>query len=498
MQNDSAFNVNSSVLFSRRQMLALSGAAVSLYSIGHVSAQAPAKPTSAASRNRMLVRPSEVKELKTRNKLVLELEGKLLVNEPDKASKQKNRDAEVKAKSTVDFFEFSALDEQSQVVAAARDFELAEAEHWVAGNTSQSTLRDNCKQTFVVNHANQWQQFCQAEPMLVTEVELLLAPLNVTVIELLLPETPAKISQPWTISKEAARELFNLDAVHESTLVASISKVEEGIASIELNGDIQGTANSVSTQLNIKGNFQAKLASECAIVCWVGLAIQEKRAISQSEPGFDIVARVRLIREEQPHAWSVDREKLIALSTADHAAQLTIKMGSAMGGYAFLADRQWKTYIDTGEEAIFRLIENNSIVAQCNVTRLPKLDAGKQLTLAALQQEIRQSLKGNAPTIVEASERATANQLKLMRVVVSGQSEEVPIQWVYAHLSDDSGRRVSLVFTMGANAAEQFAGADEQICSTFELYPDPTPKADTDRPAEAPKLSNTPTAAPRR
>ncbi len=494
MQNESAFNVNAATKLNRRHLLAWSSAAVGLAASSHFAlpalGQTPAKP--AAPRNRMLVRPSEVTELKTRNKMVLELEGKLLVNEPDTKSKQKNRDAEVKAKSTVDYYEFAAFDNKSKVVCAARDFLQAEAEHWVAGNTSTSKLRDACKQTVVVNHGNQWQQFCQAEPMLITEVELLLAPINTNVIELLLPETPAKVSQPWSMSKESARELFNLEAVHECNLVSNITKVEEGVASIDLAGTIQGTANSVATELKIKGNFQAKLASECAIVSWVGLAIQEKRAISQSEPGFDIVARIRLLREEQPHEWNLDREKLLELSAANHDSQLTIKLGSAIGRYSFLADRQWKTYIDTGEEAIFRLIKNNSIIAQCNVTRLPKLDPGKQLTLAALQQEVRQSLKNNAPNIVEASERVTANKLKLMRVLVTGQSEDVPIQWIYAHLSDDSGQRLSVVFTMGANMAEVFAGADEQVCSTFELYPAPTPKADTDRPEEAPKLSNAP------
>jgi hypothetical protein len=510
MQNEPAFNINTTAQvnttqvntsqLTRRQLLAWSSATLGVVAAAKLAntavGQTPDKPV--AARNRTLVRPSDITELNTRNKMVLELEGILLVNEPDTKSKQKNRDAAVKAKSTVDFYELAAFDNQNKVVSAARDFLQAEAEHWVAGNTSTSKLRDTCGQTIVINHGNQWQQFCQAEPMLVTEVELLLAPINTNVIELLLPETPAKVSQPWTISKETARELFNLEAVHECTLVASISKVEEGVASVDLNGTIQGTANSVSTELKIKGNFQAKLASECAIVSWVGLAIQEKRAISQSEPGFDIVARIRLIREEQTHEWTLDREKLLELSAANHESQLTIKLGSAMGRYAFLADRQWKTYIDTGEEAIFRLIKNNSIIAQCNVTRLPKLDPGKQLTLAALQQEIRQSLKSNSPTIVEASERLTSNKLKLMRVLVTGKSEDVPIQWVYAHLSDDSGQRLSLVFTMGANVAEVFAGADEQICSTLELYPEPTPKDDKDKPEEAPKLSNAPKPAAKR
>ena len=502
MQNDAAFNITASTAnnctsnshISRRRWLVASGATLGL-AITPAIAQTPAKPTE--RKGRMLVRPTDVTQLKTRNKMVLELEGKLLVNEPDKASKQKSRNADVKAQSTVDFYELAAIDSKNKVVAAARDYIQAEAEHWVAGNSSTTKLRESCMQTVVINHANQWQQFCQAEPMLVTEVEMLLAPLNTNVIELLLPETPAKVSQPWTISSDAARELFNLEAVHQCSLVASISKVEEGVASMDLAGEIQGTANSVATEIKVKGNFQAKLGSECAIVSWVGLAIQEKRAISQAEPGFDIVARVRLIRDEQPHEWSLDRAKLLELSAANHESQLTIKLGSAMGRYAFLADRQWKTYIDTGEESIFRLIQNNSIVAQCNVTRLPKLDAGKQLTLAALQQEIRQSLKDNSPNIVEASERVTANKLKMMRVVVTGQSDEIPIQWIYAHLSDDSGRRISLVFTMGTNMAEQFAGADEQICSTFELIPEPT-KSDDKRPTDAPKLSNTPTLAPKR
>ena len=504
MQNDTAFNFtgqssatesSAAPQLTRRSWLAASGATLGLSLASTVIAQTPAKPTE--RKGRMLVRPTEISQLKTRNKMVLELEGKLLVNEPDKASKQKTRNAEVKAKSTVDFFEYAAMDGKSKVVAAARDYLQAEAEHWVAGNASTTKLRDTCKQTIVINHANQWQQFCQAEPMLVTEVEMLLAPMNTNVVELLLPDSPAKVSQPWSISNEAARELFNLEAVHQCTLVASISKVEEGVASMDLAGDIQGTANSVATEIKVKGNFQAKLASECAIVSWVGLAIQEKRAVSQSEPGFDIVARIRLIRDEQPHEWDIDRAQLLELSAADHDSQLTIKLGSAMGRYAFLADRRWKTYIDTGEESIFRLIQNNSIVAQCNVTRLPKLDAGKQLTLAALQQEIRQSLKDNSPNIVEAAERVTANKLKLMRVVVTGQSEEIPIQWIYSHLSDDSGRRISVVFTMGTNMAEQFAGADEQICSTFELLAEPT-KTDGKGPTEAPKLSNTPTQAPKR
>jgi hypothetical protein len=483
------FTVNDGIL-SRRQLV--SSAVAAMFCTGlPASADSPKGPTPALARNRLLVRLLDIPQLQTRSKMVLELDGKLLVNEADTTSKQKQRAAEVKAKSTLDYFELIALTPGEGTVAAAREYIQADAEHWVAGNTSTIKLREACLNTVAMKHENLWQQLCQTEPLLKDEVELLLSPINSQVLELLLPDQPAKGSEPWDISADAARELFNLEAAHQSTLVARISKVEKGVASIDLSGEVHGTANSVSTHLNISGNFQAKLASQCAIVSWVGLVIKETRAISQAEPGFEITARIRLIRDEADRISPVTRDQLVAMTRKPNELPWIIKTGSAIGRYTFLADRKWKTYIDTGEEAIFRLIDNNSVIAQCNVTRLPSLDPGKQLTLTALQQEIRQSLNEKFSVFVEASEKVNANKLKMMRVVVSGQSEEVPIQWIYAHMSDDSGQRVSLVFTMGANLVERFAAADEQICNSFGMF-NPPAKSESGTPEVAPKLISTP------
>jgi hypothetical protein len=442
-------------------------------------------------RSRQLVRPIGTTVLNTRSKLVLELEGQMHVNEADVTTKKKKRDADVKATSTLEYFERTTLDDQANCLASARQYVVAEAEHWVSGNTSNTKLRDVCKQTAVLKYNNQWQQFSQAEPLAIDEVELLVSPINSHCLELLLPVQPAKANEPWSVSTAAAKELFNLEAAHDSTLTARITKVEQGVATMDLSGAVQGTINSVPTQLEIKGSFQVKLASQCAIVSWLGMVLQEKRAISQAEPGFEITARIRLLREEQTNDLPLTAEKLLELSRRSEDESLWIvRTGSVLGRYSFLASRQWKTYIDTGEEAIYRLISNNTIIAQCNVTKLPALDDGKQLTMAGLQAEIQKSLGNNFQSFLEASEKVTPSKLKLMRVVVSGRSEDVPIHWVYAHLSDDTGRRLSMVFTMGGNAVEQFAGADEQICGTLEMFTPPAKKEES--PEVAPKLSEAP------
>jgi hypothetical protein len=497
MQNDTANHSDRlTQVLNRRHMLGWSGAAITgvACSFGNApTVSAQEEPSSKPERSRQLVRSHSISQLQTRNKLVLELEGKLFVNEEDKTTNRKKRDADVRAKSTLEYFELTALENGKGCIGAAREYTQADAEHWVSGNASKANLREECKQTVMLKHNHQWQQFCPKEPLAIEEVELTLTPLNSNVVDLLLPEHPAKANEPWKIAASDAKELFNLESASDSTLVARISKVEQGVATIDLAGSVSGTANGVATQIEVKGSFQAKLASRSAIVSWVGLSIHEKRSISQSEPGFDITARIRLLREEQVKELAYSREDLITLAADSKNEMLWMtRMGSVLGRYTFLANRNWKTYIDTGDEAIFRLVMNNAIVCQCNVTRLPSLDPGKQLTLPALQNEIRQSLGSNFQSFLEASEKVTSNKLKLMRVVVSGSREEVPIQWVYAHLSDDKGRRNSMVFTMGATSVEQFAGADEQLCGSFEMHAEQS-KSD-DKPEVAPKLSEAPKA----
>ena len=134
--------------------------------------------------------------------------------------------------------------------------------------------------------------------------------------------------------------------------------------------------------------------------------IKESRAISQAEPGFDITARVRVLRAETEDEISITNESLRKLATNEQPGRWLVQLESGAGRYSMLADRRWKVYIDNGEEAILRMIENNSIIAQCNITRLPDLEKGKQLTLEALQSEIQRSLQGRFGEFLQSGREA--------------------------------------------------------------------------------------------
>ncbi len=424
-------------------------------------------PTS-KKRSGLLVQPEGLSLLKTRSKLVLELEGELQLDEPDPKKAAEIRRAEVKGKSSLDYFETIAF-ASNTAVAAARRYNTATSENWVSGKASTQELRLDCIDTRLLPNAGTWEQYCPTQPLDAREVELLRSPLNTLALELLLPLEPARPESNWTISKEAAKNLFNLDAVHRSTVAARVTKVEQGVATVEIEGVLEATANSVATTLDIKGNFHAKLGSECAFVSWVGMVIKEKREISHSVPGFEITARIRMIRAEAENELETTQAELLDLVTAEDAGRWLVRIQSLPGRYSLLADRRWRTYIDGGEEAILRMIENNVVIAQCNITQLTKLDPGTQLTLEAMQADIQKSLGANFGAFEESRERVTSSKLRQLRTVISGQMQEVPIQWIFNHLSDDQGRRVALEFTMGGNQIERFAAADEQMAASFEF-----------------------------
>ncbi|MCA9262045.1 MAG: hypothetical protein KDA61_22665, partial [Planctomycetales bacterium] len=124
-------------LLRRRFLTAISLAGISTVGLAELGAQSPARPSPAPSTtksNGLLVRPQGVRQLETRSKIVLELEGQLQIKEPDPNKDAKSRTAEVKGKSTLDYFERIALDDASYPLAAARSYVEAGVENWISGS----------------------------------------------------------------------------------------------------------------------------------------------------------------------------------------------------------------------------------------------------------------------------------------------------------------------------------------------------------------------------
>jgi hypothetical protein len=87
--------------------------------------------------------------------------------------------------------------------------------------------------------------------------------------------------------------------------------------------------------------------------------------------------------------------------------------------------------------------------------------------------------------MVEATEEVGENGLRALRVVVTGTVGELPIQWAYYHLSDDIGRRASLVFTLESSLLARFAHVDRELIANLRFVEgkQPTSAGDAGQPS---------------
>ena len=52
---------------------------------------------------------------------------------------------------------------------------------------------------------------------------------------------------------------------------------------------------------------------------------------------------------------------------------------------------------------------------------------------------------------------------------MTGSVDGIPLRWIHYHISNDTGRRLALVFTTDESSLDVFANQDAQIIDSMEL-----------------------------
>jgi len=312
------------------------------------------------------------------------------------------------------------------------------------------------------------------------ELELVETPASLIPLTDLLPDKSVVIGDTWTITDTTLARLLCLDAVHQQDVVCKLAGVEDGVATVSIGGKAAGAVEGVSSDVELiaKYNFDVRQKA----ITWLTLAARENRAVGHAQPGFETVTKLRLVAAPVSSAVELSDESLAGLSPVAKPGDTFLELRSQKGGYELVHDRRWRVMVDRHDVAVMRLIDRGDLIAQCNVSKLPKLPAGEQLTLEGFQEDVRKTLGKNFGQIIEASQQVTEGGIRVLRVVASGNASELPIQWTYYHLSDDEGSRASLVLTIEADLVERFAAVDRELVSGFRFI-------QTSRAGETPSQS---------
>jgi len=416
--------------------------------------------------------------LSFRVRSMIELNGEVHLKAQNAPSTRKDgkptiaRKAQVQSKSTLDYDQQYVLGQDDATTQGYLFFHEAHSEITVDRHTTQTVLRDNCKEIVKLSTGRGIHPAALTTPLFAAERELVNGAVDSMYLDQLLTDKEVAIADKWLVDRVSAARLLHLDAILDGDLTVCLIDTDDDKAHLEIAGKLQATARDVSTAMDIKG--KAVMDRKGGFVSWLALEIDETREIGEAEPGFHVVAQVRVLRAP---IESMSSGRSLAQVWSDAPSPESAEMlqfQSDLGFYRFLADCRWSTYRDNGEEATLRYIVNNRRVAQCNITNLVDLEPGQQLTLEGYQADLERLASRTGREILEATEQLTGSRHRMLRITMSGSVDGVALRWIHYHVSNDNGRRLALVFTTDESSLELFAQQDSQIIDSLELLSWPT------------------------
>jgi len=486
---------------SRRLFLTgcLAAAAVGSAGIGHRAAGGPAAPVG----DLVTIRP-DVPDL-MRVRIEIDVKGNVNVSENPLASKKRQRSFPIQSEALLDFEQRMlrprGVDRSSDVVAVERYYHRASSNSTLNKTSSKQTLRESIRHSLVRRDTLPEVVYSPDSYFTHGELSLLRSPVSSVDVESWLPTEPVAVGDRYEIGLLSLCSELNLSSVDSGKVDCEVIEITNDHVRFQLKGELEGSIEGVNTRQQLLGKMTWD--RQAGLCTWLALAIHETRDIGKAEPGFDVSATIRMVRRpmESPVALPPQAAE-IDFSNPAPPNRLYVELQSRHALAGVMMDRRWRLIRDVPGSAVMRMIENDNSVAQCNLRPLVDLPEGKQLTLEAFEADVKRTLGDKLVQMVEADQRMSAQDLRVLRVVADGQTQGVPIRWIMMHFSDRQGRRLQATVTLAADQIERFAGNDVQLADSLRfLKPaeihDGAPAEDAEPMASADKNGEVPSIAKR-
>lgn len=306
-----------------------------------------------------------------------------------------------------------------------------------------------------------------AGPLTRDELELIDVQANSLLLHRLLPDGEVAINDSWPLQGEAIAPLVGLDSAQASDVRATLVADTDGELKIRIEGELQGAADSVPSQIKLSGDL--RFDSQRRQISRVRLQFQEEREISGGQPGIRAEASLIVTLAPTNSAAELADGAIKPLNLATASTTL-IQFVPQQGDFRLLHEPRWRILSDNPKRTMLRLIDGGDVVAQGRLAVLKRLPGAGQLTLEAFQADVRAALKEHDGQLTQA-EQSVQDGMHVLRVEAVGAVNDVPIQWVYLHASNQAGDRLSAVFTLETKMVERFQGADLALFGGLEFTP---------------------------
>ncbi|MBM4089441.1 MAG: hypothetical protein FJ276_08430 [Planctomycetes bacterium] len=356
---------------------------------------------------------------------------------------------------------------KDQPIHGVRHYQLAKAKITYRDGSLESALREERRIVAASVSRGVQTLFSPLGPLSHGELELIDLPASSTLIGGWLPTKAVSVGEVWHLDGQVLATLLGLDAVNQSDLQCKLDRIEGQLAVVHAQGNVSGAVGGVASQMRVAAKFNVDLDRKT--ISWFAMSVQEKRSVGKARPGMDVTVRIQLALSPLAGSPYLDDGVLGDLTLTPDDGATMLEFVSEAGGFEVLLNRNWHVMVDRQDVSVLRLIEQADMLGQCNITALPALEPGKAYSIGEFQQDVKKALDEGFGEFTAASESLTNHGIQAMRIVATGQTADIPIQWIYYHLSSEKGQRASCVFTCPADLSDRFGATDEAVISSFQF-----------------------------
>lgn len=369
----------------------------------------------------------------------------------------------------------------AEAFRCVREYDQASTRTKISDELSTQSMP--ARMRVIVSHGQRsgMQRYCPTALMTRDALELIDVPGDPLAVLALLPSRRVEVGEEWEVEDWAAQMLSTVEATTESKMTAKLVSVTDDTARVEFNGTVKGARLGALTNVKLSGHLLFDLTKQ--LVTSVDLTHSEEGAIGTIAPGIDSDAHVVISRSLASGDGALTGELAESIPLDPPGDRLPLEFDAGPWGLSLVHGRGWHvfhaSYDSDPQVVILRLLDQGTLVSQCNFSPVAKVAAGQTTPVEQYEASIRQSLGDQFGAIVARDRIPTQDDRTIFRVTVEGkytlpsedETKEVPMTWVYYLCADPSGRQVSFVFALEPEMRERLAGQDRQIVETLQFGP---------------------------
>jgi len=397
----------------------------------------------------------------------LEVGGDMLVD--GEGDKDKKLPLNVAAKATYLEQLIAWYADPEEVVRSLREYQFATADIQVAENTLQRELPEKQQHLLAEIREGRSRLASLTENLTREELDLVNMVGNSLAIDRLLPNRKVAEGESWNHDTATIQALLAMDQVAVCEVSSVATKEEHRQVHIQMAGTVHGLVDGTTAEINLRAAYLFHLDQKR--VTKFHMAIQDRRATSDTVPGLDVVAKVYVTVKPVVKSLKVAPEVLQAAPSVDDSLSYTLRFNAPERGFRFNYDLDWFITSDRRDHLSLRYLHEGALTAHCNLTTLPARSAGRHTNLEQFERDVRKSLEGTLENVTAATEWETPQGHHAMAIIAIGTVKKIPVEWRYYLIASDDLPRASLAITLEQAQVEKFADAERQIIDSLELLP---------------------------